>query len=71
MNIPLKYKSVAIRALKAFLSGALATMAVVMPFSGSSWKDVGVWIGALLMAGMVGGLTSLIMGYEKWLNWQE
>ncbi len=71
MNIPLKYKSVAVRFLKAYLSGALATMATVMPFSGSSWNDVSVWIGALMMAGIVGGLTGVIMGYEKWLNWTE
>lgn len=71
MQIPQKYKSVAMRFLKVFLSSAFATMAVVMPFSGSSWKDVQVWIGALLMAGMVGGVSGIVSGYEKWLNWTE
>lgn len=71
MTIDPKVKSVVIRFLKAFFSGAFANMAVIMPFSGSHWSDVGVWISALIMSGMVGGITGVVMGYEKWQTWVD
>lgn len=70
-SIPLKVKSVFFRFLKAFFSSAFATMAVVLPFSGNSWKDTTVWFGTLLMAGIIGGITGVVQGYEKWMNWVE
>lgn len=71
MKISPKVKSIAMRFVKAFISGAMATMAMVVPFSGNSWSGVGMWLSALAMAGFIGGITGAIMAWEKWLNWKK
>lgn len=71
MKISQKYKSVAIRFLKAFLSGGFSAMVLVVPFSGQSVKDIGMWLVALTTACFVGGITGIVMAGEKWARWEE
>jgi hypothetical protein len=45
---------------RAFIAGAVATMSSLALFTGSSWKELGVWLSALVLAGVVGGITGTI-----------
>lgn len=65
------FRTVAVRFLRAFLSGAVASMVVLSPMTANSWKDVGTWIAALSMAGLVGGITGVIMGADKYLRSEQ
>ena len=58
-------KSVLMRFIRAYVSGAVASMVVVMSFSGNSWSQLGTWLSALALAGIVGGITGVIMAADK------
>lgn len=53
---------------RAFLAGAVGTMATLAGFTGSSWKDLGVWLAALGMAAIVGGIAGLIQALDLYLR---
>lgn len=61
-------KSVIMRFVRAFLAGAVANMAVMLPFTGNSWKEVGMWIAILTMSGCVGGISGCIMAGDKYFR---
>lgn len=61
-------KSLALRFLRSFLAGAVATMSVALVFSGSNWGDVADWLGALALAGFVGGVSGVIQAADKFLR---
>ena len=54
---------------KGFLAGAISTMTVVistMHYSAeTTWTDLSVWIGSLCLAGIIGGLTGIILAADK------
>jgi len=56
------------RFVRAFIAGAAASMAVFGTFSGSNWSDVAIWINALALAGIVGGISGLIMAVDKYFR---
>lgn len=58
-------KSVLLRFVRAFLAGAAATMVVVVPMSGG-WKELQSWLGALALAGIVGGISGVIQAMDKY-----
>ena len=64
-----KIKTLAWRLGKGFLAGAISTMAVVIPTlqysSDVTWTDLGMWVGSLSLAGIIGGLTGLILVADK------
>ena len=58
-------KSVILRFVRAFVAGAVSTMVVVVPLSGS-WGELKTWLSALALAGLVGGINGLIQAIDKW-----
>jgi len=63
-----KTKSVVLRFVRATIAGAVANMVVLVPFAGSSLKDLQHWIAALALAGIVGAVGGLIMALDKYLR---
>ena len=66
-----KTKAVLKRFAKGFISGAVTTMALVPVISPASFKDIQIWLVALALAGMVGGVNGLILAIQKWASWKE
>ena len=60
-------KSVAMRFVRAFLAGAVASMALIL-FTGNGWREIGVWLNGLAMAGVVGGISAVLMAADKWFR---
>lgn len=59
------FKIVALRFIRAFVSGAVSTMVAVLPLSATSWTEVGTWLNALALSGIIGGVTGVIMALDK------
>ena len=66
-----KTKAVLKRFAKGFISGAVTTMALVPVISPASFKDIQIWLVALALAGIVGGVNGLILAIQKWASWKE
>ena len=64
-------RAVLLRALRAFVSGALAAVAIVAPMALNSWNDLAGWLTALGIAAIVGGVNGVIMAVDKWVRWQQ
>lgn len=58
--------SVLKRFLRAFVSGAITGMLTVSPLTGLSWREIQMWLVALIMGGITGGL----MAIDKALRYQ-
>jgi hypothetical protein len=54
------------RLVKGFIAGAVSSMVLVIPTTTSSFADVKFWLSALLIAGIFGGVTGVILAVEKW-----
>ena len=59
-------KSVLLRFARAGISGAAATMVVIVPLNNGSWNDVGSWLSALGLAGLVGFISGIIQAADKY-----
>lgn len=59
------WKSISLRLLRGFLAGAIGTMLVVQGINSSSWGDVGAWLNTLVIAGVIGGITGLLLAGDK------
>lgn len=66
-----KTKSVCERFTKVFLFSGFGSMATLASFSGNTWRELGTWIGALMFSFIVGGISGVVAGYEKWANWDD
>jgi len=62
-----KTKSVVLRFLRAFVAGAASTMVTVVPLTGG-WKELGVWLSSLALAGIIGGITGCLMAADKYFR---
>jgi len=69
--ISLRTKSTLVRFAKIFCISGFASMATLAKFTGSSWKDLATWLSALSFSFVVGGISGVVAGYEKWANWTE
>ena len=50
-----------LRFARAFVAGAIATMTAIVPMaSNGNWQDFRVWLSALALAGLIGGITGLV-----------
>lgn len=58
-------KSLLLRFLRAFVAGAVATMVTIMPMAGG-WSDLKVWLSALALAGITGGISGCLMAIDKY-----
>ncbi len=65
------FQAITLRFLRAFATGAIATMSTVLIFSGNSWGDVGTWLSALALSGLIGGIAGLIQAIDKYFRFQE
>jgi hypothetical protein len=62
-------KSLLLRFVRAFVAGAVATMIAVVPVaSNSNWQDLKVWLSALALAGIVGGINGTILAIDKYIR---
>ena len=62
-----KQKSILLRFVRAFLAGAVSTMIVIVPMAGS-WTELGQWLSALSLAGIIGGISGVLMATDKALR---
>ena len=62
------YKRVLKRFLRAFLAGAFATMATIVPLQANNWGDIKVWIGALVISAFIGGISGVVMAGDKYFR---
>lgn len=63
-----KIKSVAMRAVRAFIAGFLAS-AVAMPIMGvATWTDLFTSLQTVALAGTVGGIGAVIMALDKYFR---
>lgn len=69
--ISLRTKSTIVRFVKMFIISGLSAMAALASFTGNSWRELGTWLAALGFAFVVGGITGVVAGYEKWANWTD
>ncbi len=67
----LKVKSILLRLLKGFISGAFASMGTVAIVTSADLSQLKVQLALLAFAGISGGLTGLIMAGQKWASWKE
>lgn len=65
------YITILKRFLRAFGAGFVASALVVTPSMISNWKDLGGWLSALSIAGIMGGVTGLLQALDKIARWQE
>ena len=66
-----KIKSTLMRFAKVFCFSGFGAMATLATFTGNSWKDLATWLSALSFSFVVGGISGVIAGYEKWANWTD
>jgi len=58
--------SVLLRFARAFGCGAAGTMAsIAIATPITTWHELGIWLNALAIAGIVGGFTGLFMAIDK------
>lgn len=61
-------KGLALRAIRAFMAGFVAT-AVTLPLTGiTTWSDLKSALINLSLAGIVGGISALLMAMDKFLR---
>jgi len=61
-------KGLALRALRAFVAGFVAS-AVSMPLTGiTSWSDLNTSLINLSLAGIIGGISALLMAMDKYFR---
>lgn len=66
-----KIKSIIMRFVKGFVAGGLSSIATLATFNGSTWQDVANWLGIIMFSFVVGGISGVLLGAEKWLTWEE
>lgn len=66
-----KYKSVAKRFLKGFISGAISTMVLVVIVVPANWGELETSLKGLLLAGITGGINGLLLAVQKWASWKD
>jgi hypothetical protein len=65
----LKARSVIKRFLKVFIAGAFTSMGLMTVVVPKSWQEMSTILTMLSIAGLYGGVSGVILGFEKWWNW--
>lgn len=60
-------KSLLLRFVRAFIAGAVSTMLVIVPLTGT-WDKLGTWLSSLALAGLVGGISGLLQALDKYIR---
>jgi small-conductance mechanosensitive channel len=64
-------KSILLRFARGFISGAVASMAVVVPVSTGDWSSLLTYLNMLGLAISFGGITGLILAIDKWIRMEK
>lgn len=67
----MKTKVIAIRFIRAFVAGALATGATITLNSASTWTELGTALSALSISLIIGGVNGILMAGDKLFRWKE
>lgn len=67
----IKTKAILKRFVKGFVAGAVASMLTVAIPSKLSFPDIKSWFYLMLLAGITGGVTGLLLAIQKALSWKE
>jgi predicted transcriptional regulator len=67
----IKTKVVLVRFARAFIAGALSTMALITINDVNNWTDLAYAINALVISGAVGGINGLLLAVDKLARWKE
>jgi len=59
---------VLLRAVRAFVAGFVATAVTVSLGNVNSWTDLSSALGNLALAGVIGGLSALLLATDKYLR---
>ena len=65
------WQTVLKRFIRAFLAGFVASAVLVVPANITDYGDIGSWITALSVAGIVGGITGLLQALDKASRFKE
>jgi len=65
------YKAIALRFLRVFASGALATLILLPPVTLTGFHDLKGWLVSVLVAIIYGGLTATFAAFEKWIRYKQ
>ena len=60
-------KTLILRFVRAFVAGAVGTMVVIVPLS-NSWADLGGWLSALALSGIIGGISGVLQTADKYFR---
>ena len=66
-----KTKSVLMRLLKGFISGALTPMIVVSVVAPANWTEFASVANILAISGLFGGINGLLLALQKWVSWKK
>lgn len=66
MDIQAKLTIASVRFLKGFVAGALAAMVLLLPMNVASLDELNVWLTALAIACVQGGLTGGLLALQKY-----
>lgn len=66
-----KIKSVLIRFVKGFVSGAITAMVAVPLVMPVEWSGFASIVNSLAIAGTFGGGVGLLLAIQKWASWTE
>ena len=66
-----KVKSILMRLLKGFISGALTSMIVIPVVDPNDWTQLITFVNVLVIAGIFGGINGAILAAQKWYSWTE
>lgn len=67
----IKTKSILMRLVKGFVSGAVTSMIMVSVAAPSNWTELSSAGVILAVSGIYGGINGLILALQKWVSWKE
>lgn len=66
-----KFHSVFNRFLKGFASGAITAMSLVTVAQPKSLTDLAIFLNALGVAALFGGINGALLALQKWYSWVD
>ena len=67
----MKTKVIALRFVRAFITGALSTMVLLTASDISNWSDLASALNVLAISGVIGGINGILQAGDKLLRWKK
>ena len=67
----MKYKSILVRFLKGFVSGAITTMLGIVFLVPKDFTELKTILLTLALTGIAGGINGLLLAIQKWVSWND